>query len=227
MAILYLENNIEISGFFLKLFQAHDLDFHHIDNLDNLEPQLRKAHDQNHIIFSNAICDNVDMFSYTAYLKRKFKLILPIIIYTDQNIVKYAIRAKKYAIKHFLVLPALPFDIIYTINDATASIGIKLPPANKAKEIQINNQNKERINQNIDSLFKEYYDQYHIKHIDIKPACGLYDRIMQDIEPQIILSSLQYTNGNRHKAADILGINRNTLRKKMMQYDIHFINMLA
>jgi two-component system nitrogen regulation response regulator GlnG len=47
------------------------------------------------------------------------------------------------------------------------------------------------------------------------PAEGLYDRVIADIEAPLIALTLEATRGNQIKAAAILGINRNTLRKKI------------
>lgn len=47
------------------------------------------------------------------------------------------------------------------------------------------------------------------------PPPGLYDRIIQEVEKPLIYTTLYRTGGNQLKAAEILGLNRNTLRKKM------------
>ncbi len=47
------------------------------------------------------------------------------------------------------------------------------------------------------------------------PAQGLYDRFLQEVERPLIVQTLQATRGNQIKAAAVLGINRNTLRKKI------------
>ena len=47
------------------------------------------------------------------------------------------------------------------------------------------------------------------------PAAGLYDRTLESIERPLIRLTLNATRGNQIKAAEVLGINRNTLRKKI------------
>ncbi|HYD74030.1 MAG TPA: sigma-54 dependent transcriptional regulator [Candidatus Binatia bacterium] len=47
------------------------------------------------------------------------------------------------------------------------------------------------------------------------PAPGLYDRFLAEVERPLILQALRATHGNQIRAAAVLGINRNTLRKKI------------
>ncbi len=47
------------------------------------------------------------------------------------------------------------------------------------------------------------------------PAPGLYDRLLAEVEMPLIAQTLQATGGNQIRAAAVLGINRNTLRKKI------------
>jgi two-component system nitrogen regulation response regulator GlnG len=55
---------------------------------------------------------------------------------------------------------------------------------------------------------------------DGAPAEGLYDRVMAEIERPLIELTLEATRGNQIRAAAILGINRNTLRKKIQTLGI-------
>jgi len=50
---------------------------------------------------------------------------------------------------------------------------------------------------------------------DILPPPGLYDRIVEEVSRPLIRLTLAATRGNQVKAADVLGVNRNTLRKKI------------
>ncbi len=52
------------------------------------------------------------------------------------------------------------------------------------------------------------------------PADGLYDRLLADFERPVLLAALQLTNGNQLKAARLLGLNRNTLRKKLNDHGL-------
>ena len=49
---------------------------------------------------------------------------------------------------------------------------------------------------------------------------NLYDVILAQVEPPLLKATLAYCRGNQSKAADVLGLNRATLRKKLQQYKI-------
>jgi two-component system nitrogen regulation response regulator GlnG len=52
------------------------------------------------------------------------------------------------------------------------------------------------------------------------PSPGLYDRLLAEVEKPLITHALEATRGNQIKAAAVLGINRNTLRKKIQTLGI-------
>ena len=55
------------------------------------------------------------------------------------------------------------------------------------------------------------------------PAAGLYERVLKEVERPLITITLQATRGNQIKAAEVLGLNRNTLRKKIRELNIPVI----
>ncbi len=67
---------------------------------------------------------------------------------------------------------------------------------------------------------------YFAAHEDGLPASGLYDRILREVERPLIELSLSATRGNQIRAAKMLGLNRNTLRKKIRDLDIRVIRGL-
>ncbi|MEJ2514928.1 MAG: helix-turn-helix domain-containing protein [Gammaproteobacteria bacterium] len=48
----------------------------------------------------------------------------------------------------------------------------------------------------------------------------LYDLVIGEVERPLLKTVLIYTEGNQSQAADILGINRGTLRKKLRQHGL-------
>ncbi len=67
---------------------------------------------------------------------------------------------------------------------------------------------------------EQQLNTYFSAHDGGLPAAGLYDRVLREIERPLITLTLQATRGNQVKAADVLGLNRNTLRKKIRDLDI-------
>ncbi|MCC7260166.1 MAG: sigma 54-interacting transcriptional regulator, partial [Alphaproteobacteria bacterium] len=53
-----------------------------------------------------------------------------------------------------------------------------------------------------------------------EPAAGLYQTVIEEVEKPLIEQVLEYTGGNQIRAAEVLGINRNTLRKKIQELGI-------
>jgi len=57
------------------------------------------------------------------------------------------------------------------------------------------------------------------------PPPGLYGRLLEDFERPLIARALSATRGNQIKAAELLGLNRNTLRKKIRELDISVVRV--
>ncbi|WP_413870768.1 response regulator [Albidovulum sp.] len=74
----------------------------------------------------------------------------------------------------------------------------------------------ERLSASIARHLRRYFDL----HQGSLPPPGLYDRILREMEGPLIEIALDATAGNQAKCADLLGINRNTLRKKITDLDI-------
>lgn len=53
-----------------------------------------------------------------------------------------------------------------------------------------------------------------------QPSVGIYDMVISCVEKPLLETVLHHAGGNQTRAAELLGINRNTLRKKMQQYKI-------
>ena len=65
-----------------------------------------------------------------------------------------------------------------------------------------------------------HLNNYFSSHGQALPPNGLYDRVLREVERPLIELSLEATRGNQVRAADLLGINRNTLRKKIRELGI-------
>ncbi|SNR45368.1 sigma-54-dependent Fis family transcriptional regulator [Paracoccus sediminis] len=72
------------------------------------------------------------------------------------------------------------------------------------------------LSDSVEAHLQRYFDL----HGDSLPPPGLYDRILQEIERPLLQVALDATGGNQLRCADLLGINRNTLRKKLTELNI-------
>ena len=74
----------------------------------------------------------------------------------------------------------------------------------------------EKLGASVERHLQRYFDL----HGDTLPPPGLYARILREVEQPLIEIALAATFGNQAKCADLLGINRNTLRKKITDLEI-------
>ncbi len=74
----------------------------------------------------------------------------------------------------------------------------------------------ERLSDSVARHLQRYFDL----HGGTLPPSGLYQRILREVELPLIEIALDATGGNQAKCADLLGINRNTLRKKITELGI-------
>ena len=79
------------------------------------------------------------------------------------------------------------------------------------------NEHQDKISNSIEYHLNRYFE----RHGEILPPEGLYDRIIHEVEVPLIKITLNACGGNQLKCAKILGLNRNTLRKKLKLSDIN------
>ena len=78
---------------------------------------------------------------------------------------------------------------------------------------------EESLSEAVDRHLSAYFAEFKG---DLPPP-GLYHRILREIEEPLIGAALSATRGNQIKAAELLGLNRNTLRKKIRDLDLRVI----
>ena len=72
---------------------------------------------------------------------------------------------------------------------------------------------------------EQHLNQYIASFGNKLPPAGLHQRVLDIVEPPILSAALTATRGNQYKAAELLGINRNTLRKKIRTYDLQVVKI--
>ena len=81
------------------------------------------------------------------------------------------------------------------------------------KTLRINTGNE--IGKTVEKSLDEYF-----RRLDGEPPHGIYDMVINHVERALIASVMDRAGGNQTQAADMLGMNRNTLRAKLNKYDI-------
>jgi len=69
-------------------------------------------------------------------------------------------------------------------------------------------------------LIEKQLSRYISADRQVLPSSGLYDRIMAEVERPLLRVVLNLVEGNKIQAAHILGLNRNTLLKKLRQHGL-------
>jgi len=60
----------------------------------------------------------------------------------------------------------------------------------------------------------------YFRKLDGEPASGIYDMVIGHVERTLLVSVLARADGNQSQAAEMLGLNRNTLRTKLAKHKI-------
>ena len=81
------------------------------------------------------------------------------------------------------------------------------------KAVRLNGSNE--IGRSVERSLDEYF-----RRLDGEPPHGIYDMVIAHVERALLSSMLERSNGNQTQAADMLGLNRNTLRAKLAKYKL-------
>ncbi|HKG75137.1 MAG TPA: nitrogen regulation protein NR(I) [Aestuariivirgaceae bacterium] len=78
----------------------------------------------------------------------------------------------------------------------------------------------DRNQHSIEQFMERHLARYFAEFGNGLPPDGLHERILREVEIPLLNAALAATNGNQLRAADLLGINRNTLRSKIRNYGL-------
>jgi len=105
---------------------------------------------------------------------------------------------------------------------AEESIGLAAVEMELATTASVPTQNA-RGSESLTEAVEKHLHTYFMRYGGELPPDGLYDRILKEIERPLVTLTLHATRGNQLKAAKVLGLNRNTLRKKIKDLDISVV----
>ena len=74
---------------------------------------------------------------------------------------------------------------------------------------------KKTINKSVQESVEEY-----LQTMGDESVSGLYEMVMSEVEAPLLRSVLVFTNYNQSQSAEILGLSRGTLRKKLRKYHL-------
>ena len=81
------------------------------------------------------------------------------------------------------------------------------------KALRLNSSNE--IGRSVERSLDEYFHR-----LDGEPPHGIYDMVIAHVERALLTSRLDRSNGNQTHAAEMLGLNRNTLRAKLVKHKL-------
>lgn len=93
-----------------------------------------------------------------------------------------------------------------------ATISIIHPAENISR---VSGSSHHSLRRSVEIALKAYFAQ-----LDGQPTSDLYALVMTEVEPPLLEAVMNYTRQNQSKAAEMLGLNRGTLRKKLKQYEL-------
>ncbi len=82
-----------------------------------------------------------------------------------------------------------------------------------SRQPRLNGSNE--ICRSVDKSLDEYF-----KRLDGETPTGVYDMVIGHVERALLVSIMMRADGNQTQAADMLGMNRNTLRTKLTKYKL-------
>ncbi len=100
-----------------------------------------------------------------------------------------------------------------TISAAVIDAELAQPPVLSAED-------DPRAEEGLAAAVERHLAAYFARFGDELPPPGLYHRVLREIEYPLMSVTLAATRGNQIRAADLLGVNRNTLRKKIRDLEI-------
>lgn len=88
----------------------------------------------------------------------------------------------------------------------------------------MNDFNKKLYSLGLQKVVERYLSHYFDLHGDILPCSGLHSCLLKEVEQALIEETMRRLNGNQVKVAKLLGIDRNTLRRKIKSLNISLEN---
>jgi len=99
-----------------------------------------------------------------------------------------------------------------TLVSGTASVSDNV---NLKQHLKSPSEEGQTLRGSVEKALRNYF-----AHLDGQEVSDLYNLVLSEVEAPLLEEVLRYTRNNQTKAAELLGLNRGTLRKKLKQYDL-------
>jgi Fis family transcriptional regulator len=83
------------------------------------------------------------------------------------------------------------------------------------EQLQVADLNQQTIRDCVERAMRNYFN-----HLDGHDVSDVYQMVLAEVEIPLLEVVLEYTRNNQSRAAEVLGLNRGTLRKKLKQYNM-------
>jgi Factor for inversion stimulation Fis, transcriptional activator len=80
---------------------------------------------------------------------------------------------------------------------------------------KLNHQREEHLSDAVENALHNYFE-----HLNGHDSHGLYDMVIGEVEKPLLVCALEHFGNNQTKTAELLGISRVTLRKKLKKYQL-------
>ena len=84
-----------------------------------------------------------------------------------------------------------------------------------AEQLPVADMNQQTIRDCVERAMRNYFN-----HLDGHDVSDVYQMVLAEVEIPLLEVVLEYTRNNQSRAAEVLGLNRGTLRKKLKQYNM-------
>jgi Fis family transcriptional regulator len=84
-----------------------------------------------------------------------------------------------------------------------------------AEQLPVADLNQQTIRDCVERAMRNYFN-----HLDGHDVSDVYQMVLAEVEIPLLEVVLEYTRNNQSRAAEVLGLNRGTLRKKLKQYNM-------
>jgi len=97
-------------------------------------------------------------------------------------------------------------------DDRTEEVAEQTPAAPVMNSVM---QSQQSLRYSVAEAMQRYFED-----LDGQDATDLYELVMNEVEPPLLAAVMKYTRQNQSRTAEMLGLNRGTLRKKLKQYNL-------